>query len=117
MRSPGRPYAFDSPLTMMSFCSRCSRTTRSSCHRAPRLDRPHPPDPGADFRGAVLDHLARCIAQHVAGGVMRIGDDDQLGPARWRCESLRVGLPAFLLVQLKRADLRAEVLVSPAVCM
>ena len=45
---------------------------------------------------------------------MRIGDDDKLGPRRdGRTNLLDVGLPAFLLVELKRADLRAEVLGQP----
>ena len=45
---------------------------------------------------------------------MRIGDDDEFGAGRdRRADLLDVRLPALLLVQLERPDLRAEVLREP----
>src|SRR3954447_2196353 len=32
-------------------------------------------DPGSDFRGAIENHFPRRVAENVAGGIMRVGDD------------------------------------------
>src|SRR6266550_765704 len=56
-------------------------------------------DPGADFRGAIENSLARRVAQYVAGRIVRIRDDDEFRPRRdGGTNLLDVGLPPFLFM-------------------